>query len=98
MEKEKKITLEDLPTIVGEMNEKLDYLLKNQSDKEEKKPDFLMTVTELQTELPEHPAKQTIYGWVNNRKIPYEKHGKTLYFRKSEIDQWLRNGRKYEID
>ncbi len=92
-----KLNFEDLPRIVGELNEKINYLIENQTGKKEKEHDFLMTVTELQSYLPENPAKPTIYGWVNNRKIPFEKHGKTLYFRKSDIDEWLRNGRIHEI-
>ena len=56
--------------------------------------DRLMTLEELQKFLPEKPARQTVYGWVNNRIIPFEKHGKRLFFRKSRIDFWLSNGRK----
>jgi hypothetical protein len=33
---------------------------------------------------------------VNARKIPYEKHGKRLYFRKSIIDEWLNKGRQMD--
>jgi len=98
MQKENEIRLEDVPRLVHEMNEKLNYLLENQSSKEEKEHDFKMTVMELREYLQEKPARQTVYQWVNARKIPYTKHGKTLYFQKSEIDEWLRNGRTHEID
>jgi len=98
MQNDKEIKLEDVPRLVGEMNEKLNYLLENQSNKEAKEHDFLMTVAELQNYLPEKPARPTVYGWVNNRKIPYKKHGKTLYFQKSEVDKWLRNGRIHDFD
>lgn len=54
----------------------------------------MMSIAQLIEYLPEKPAKQTVYGWVNDRKIPYEKHGKRLFFVKSEIDEWLDNGRK----
>jgi len=53
-----------------------------------------MTLEQLVDYLPEHPANQTVYGWVNDRKVPYEKHGKRLYFRKTTIDTWLSNGRQ----
>jgi predicted DNA-binding transcriptional regulator AlpA len=33
-----------------------------------------------------------IYGLVHKRKIPHIKKGKRLYFFKSEILEWLRNG------
>ena len=60
----------------------------------QEEPDKLMTLKEFTDYLPETPARQTIYGWVNDRKVPYEKHGKNLYFRKSAIDAWLNNGRR----
>lgn len=39
--------------------------------------------------LPDRPAKQTVYGWVFQKKIPYHKKGKKLQFLKCEIDEWL---------
>jgi excisionase family DNA binding protein len=43
---------------------------------------------------PEKPAKQTVYQWTANGEVPHHKRGKKLYFLKSEIDQWLKNGRR----
>jgi len=37
--------------------------------------------------------KTSIYGLVQRNKIPYHKKGK-LFFLKSEIMQWLKNGKK----
>ena len=90
------LTLEKLPEAVSVINQKLDTLLKLQIDKEPE-PDRLMTLHQLLEYLPENPAKQTVYQWTNARKIPYKKHGKNLYFRKSEIDEWLDNGRRIKI-
>lgn len=56
--------------------------------------DPLLSIEQLIEYLPEKPARQTAYGWVNDRKVPFEKFGKRLYFRKSAIDQWLNNGRQ----
>ena len=53
-----------------------------------------MDIDELRLYLPTHPAKQTIYGWVNNNVIPYYKNSKKLTFKKSEIDEWLHHGRR----
>jgi len=36
-------------------------------------------------------ARQTIYGLVNNNKIPYHKKGKRLYFIESELTEWILN-------
>jgi len=46
-------------------------------------------VDQLREYLPTHPARQTIYQWVNQRYIPVHKKSKTLMFQKSEIDKWL---------
>ncbi len=85
-------TFETLPMRVEEIDKKLDRLLAQAEVKPDK--DFLMTIEQLVDYLPEHPANQTVYGWVNDRKVPYEKHGKRLYFRKSTIDTWLDAGRQ----
>ncbi len=46
-------------------------------------------IDQLREYLPTHPARQTIYQWVNQRYIPVHKKSKTLMFQKSEIDKWL---------
>lgn len=42
-------------------------------------------------------ANQTIYTFTSKHLIPYFKKGKRLYFRKSEIDAWISNGRRKTI-
>ena len=37
---------------------------------------------------------QTIYGLVHKMEIPNSKRGKRLYFKKSEIDEWIRQSRR----
>lgn len=49
---------------------------------------------ELCNYLPDKPAKQTIYGKVSNNEIPHYKDAKKLRFLKSEIDFYLKQGRK----
>jgi hypothetical protein len=46
--------------------------------------------------LPSHPKPQTIYDWVHKKIIPYHKSPDTkmLTFLKSEIDDWLKSGRR----
>lgn len=46
---------------------------------------------------PDKPTKPTVYGWVNAGTIPVHKGGKKLRFLKSEIDSWLRQGRKKTV-
>lgn len=44
--------------------------------------------------LPNKPVKATVYGWVHNNIIPYHKGAKNLRFSKSEIDEWLKAGKR----
>jgi len=43
---------------------------------------------------PEKRSKPTFYGYVHERSIPFHKRGKKLLFLKSEIDDWLKEGRR----
>lgn len=89
------ITFDQLPSAVLEIDRKLDRLLDQLPlIKNPVKEDPLLTMEQLIDYLPEHPARQTVYGWVNFRLIPYQKYGKRLYFRKSAIDNWSNNGRQ----
>lgn len=56
--------------------------------------DSWMTIDDLSMYLPDKPAVQTIYAWVSQKLIPYNKVGKRLYFLKSDIDRWLKEGRR----
>jgi excisionase family DNA binding protein len=55
--------------------------------------DAWFNIDELCEYLPAKPAKATIYGKVHQRLIPFHKQGKSLIFRKSDIDEWLTRGR-----
>ena len=39
-------------------------------------------------------AQQTLYGFTSKREIPFIKRGKKLYFRKSELNNWLLEGKR----
>jgi excisionase family DNA binding protein len=56
--------------------------------------DRWLNLNELCQYHPDKPSKPTVYGWVNVGTIPVHKGGKKLRFLKSEIDSWLRQGRK----
>jgi len=88
------LTFNEMPAALTEINRKLDVLLAEYSSKPPEDSDYLMTSEELRIYLPDNPARQTVYDWIFKRKIPYEKFGKRLYFRKSVIDTWLANGRQ----
>ena len=42
-------------------------------------------------------SKQTIYQHVHYRKIPHSKRGRRLFFRRSELNEWIDKGRKKTI-
>jgi excisionase family DNA binding protein len=88
------LTFNEIPSAIAELNRKMDVLLAEYSSKPPEDRDYLMDVTDLRAFLPEQPARQTVYEWVFKRKIPFEKYGKKLYFRKSAIDIWLTNARR----
>ncbi|MBK7110275.1 MAG: helix-turn-helix domain-containing protein [Bacteroidetes bacterium] len=43
-------------------------------------------------------AKQTIYGHVHRCEIPVSKKGKRLYFSKTELLDWVRQGKKRTLN
>jgi len=61
-----------------------------------KETDIWFDIDELCRYLPDKPAKATVYGWVHIESVPYHKGQgqKKLRFLKSEIDEWLKQGRK----
>jgi predicted DNA-binding transcriptional regulator AlpA len=56
--------------------------------------DQWFSLPELCNYLPDKPAKATLYGYVSANTIPHHKGPKKLRFLKSEIDSWLKEGRK----
>jgi hypothetical protein len=92
------ITHDNMPAAVGDLHRKVDLILTQmQLSQKQQEQDRLFTIEQFIDYLPEHPARQTVYGWINDRRVSYEKHGKRLYFRKSSIDTWLANGRQKRI-
>ena len=90
-------TFEQLPKAVTQLFDKLDNierLLLNNSTHRQHDPERWLNLSELCEYLPDKPVKPTVYGWVHNRVIPCHRRGKKLYFLKSEIDVWLKTGRK----
>ena len=57
--------------------------------------DFFLNVKEACSFL--NLAKPTIYSLTSKRQIPFMKKGKKLYFKKSELEQWLIDGKKKTI-
>ncbi len=90
--------LEEMPQALNYLISKVEILEEKVNELSTKKdapePQEWMDIEDLHLYLPTHPAKQTIYGWVSENSIPYYKTSKKLTFRKSEIDEWLKKGRR----
>jgi excisionase family DNA binding protein len=70
--------------------------LKSQEDQEDI-DEFIMKVPQLCKYL--KMKISTLYQLTHKNEIPFNKKGKTLYFRKDEIDKWVSEGKqitKYE--
>jgi len=91
------LTLETLPkafsNLTNEVSE-IKRLLLEKSNEPPTESDRWFDLNELCNYHPDKPSKPTVYGWVNASIIPVHKGGKKLRFLKSEIDNWLRQGRK----
>jgi predicted DNA-binding transcriptional regulator AlpA len=73
--------------------EKIETLL-NVKQPQAQESDQWLNLSDLCKYHPDHPAKPTVYAWIGQRLIPYHKKGKKLMFLKSEIDAWLKEGRR----
>ncbi|MDD3968935.1 MAG: helix-turn-helix domain-containing protein, partial [Proteiniphilum sp.] len=88
---EKMITFNDIPEAMNYLIEKmndLEELIRTSADTQPDK-NIWFNLEELCDYLPDRPARQTVYSWVNQKKIPFHKKGKKLQFLKCEIDEWL---------
>lgn len=91
------ITFDSLPDAVNEINDKLSRIEKIlfEKGKEVKlEVDEWFNLIEFCNYHPDKPSKPTVYGWVNSGTVPVHKGGKKLRFLKSEIDSWLKQGKK----
>ncbi|MFY8068537.1 MAG: helix-turn-helix transcriptional regulator [Flavobacterium sp.] len=91
------LTFEALPRAITNLSNEvreLKRLLLEKSNEQPIETDRWFDLNELCQYHPDKPSKPTVYGWVNANTIPVHKGGKKLRFLKSEIDNWLRQGRK----
>ena len=100
MEQLQQITLETLPKafmhLLDEVKE-LKTLLTQKNQEPQPNTEQWFDLKELCNYHPDKPRPATVYGWVFAGKIPVNKGGKKLRFLKSEIDEWLKQGRKMTI-
>lgn len=91
------LPIEDLQTVIIDC---VNSCLKNSKQVHSEQPtetDRWFDLNDLINYHPDKPTKPTVYGWVNAGIIPVHKGGKKLRFLKSEIDNWLKQGRRKTI-
>jgi excisionase family DNA binding protein len=91
------LTLETLPKAFTRLTievSEIKRLLLEKSNEQPTQSERWFDLNELCDYHPDKPSKPTVYGWVNAGIIPVHKGGKKLRFLKSEIDSWLKQGRK----
>jgi excisionase family DNA binding protein len=91
-----KLSFENLPAAVSILLEKVSNIeMQLQKSSGQQPPtDTWFDLSGLCQYHPDKPAKPTVYAYVQNRTIPFHKKGKKLFFLKSEIDTWLKSGRR----
>lgn len=92
------LTFNDIPSAVTALTnkvEELSHLIKNTLSPPSE--DKWFDLDEVINYLPDKPSRPTIYLKTSNGRIPCHKKGKKLYFLKSEIDAWLKDGRRKTI-
>lgn len=88
----------DPETLISRISERVTAnILKAVYDEQPNNTDRWLDLNELCIYHPDKPSKPTVYGWVNAGIIPVHKGGKKLRFLKSEIDAFLKQGRKMTL-
>ena len=90
------LSFNDVPKAVAHLISKVERIetLLNSKQSPTQESDQWLNLNDLCKYHPDHPAKPTVYAWIGQRSIPYHKKGKKLMFLKSEIDIWLKEGRR----
>ncbi len=98
---EHEFSFDKLPTMIGALlssMERIESILGEQASQVATiESDRWFDINELCDYLPDHPSIQTVYGWTNNRQIPFHKPRKKLQFLKSEIDTWIKSSKRKSI-
>ena len=90
------ITFEQLPQAISLLHEKMnriERLLAEQHPPQE--TEAILNVSQAAALL--HLSVATLYTKVSGRDIPFSKRGKRLYFRRSELEEWVRQGRRKTV-
>ncbi|MBC7749071.1 MAG: helix-turn-helix domain-containing protein [Methylotenera sp.] len=82
------------PIVVSAVMDSLEGLRLNYPTVPTEQPDRWLDINQLSDYLPDKPKTETIYERARNGEIPAHKKGKKWYFLTSEINEYLKTGRK----
>ena len=93
------ISFNELPQAMAYLIQKVERLesILSKPNLVQSESDKWFNVQELCEFLPDKPARQTVYGWIGQKLIPYHKKEKKLQFLKSEIDAWLLGDKRQSV-
>lgn len=95
------LTFDQLPNAVNQLFNKLENierLLSEKNQNPEPEKDRWFDLNGLVEYDPEGRSKPTFYGYIHRNSIPFHKNSKKITFLKSEIDNWLKSGRRKTHD
>ncbi len=87
------VSLHDLQLMLDRAAERVIEAVTDKSELHQQ-TDRWFDLNELCSYHPDKTSPATVYGWVQTGLIPCHKGQKKLRFLKSEIDNWLKQGRK----
>lgn len=93
-----KLTFDQLPEAVAEIRAaliRIEAELIRQRTQKQDNQDRMLTVKEAADFL--SLSKHSIYAKVHNREMPFIKRGGKLYFSKTDLIEWLKQGRKKTV-
>ncbi len=97
---EQRFSFDAMPQMLVAIAEKLDAIeakVDHLTRPQKEQKDEWFNLKGLCNYLPSHPAEQTVYGWTSTNFISFHKRGQSIAFLKSEIDQWLSQGKKKSL-
>lgn len=95
------MTFEELPKAVADLLDSVNEIkqfLKTKPEEVQSKPDHVdkpMNIDQAADFL--NTTKGSLYGLVHQRKVPFSKRGKRLYFYEKELRQWIQSGRRQTV-
>jgi predicted DNA-binding transcriptional regulator AlpA len=90
------IRFEELPRAITDLTNEVNEIkgLLTQKQKTEDPSDQWLDLNELIEYDPEKRTKPTWYSKIHKNEVPHYKRDKKVYFLKSEIDEWLKEGKR----